>query len=159
LIALATKLPLAFLLCSVCGMIARRVDAPRGWWTWCAVGAAVPLVWLSLFEHRHIGLRHALMIMPLLAMFAAAPLALLWQRGVRGRLALGRGLAALCVLAVVAETAIAWPHLIGAFNPIVGDRPYLWFSDTNTAWEVWEPDAPTWGAPDSNYSAALRVHP
>jgi len=72
---------------------------------------------LSFDSHINIGVRHALLIVPSLAILAGRGANALWSVGLAGRFA-----AIGCIVSVVVGTLVAYPRFVGDFNWLVGGR-------------------------------------
>lgn len=127
LVALAVKTPLPLLVLGLAGLVLGVVDGyrlRRAWLVLPAVLFTVLLTFVSGFSHINIGVRHVLILYPLLACGAAYAVVLCVRRAVcvrpvpRYRLA---GLAAVGVLAVwqVVGLALAYPDYLAYFNETV----------------------------------------
>jgi 4-amino-4-deoxy-L-arabinose transferase-like glycosyltransferase len=146
-VALGVKMPLAALLALAIGLALRNPRGARFSATVAAPAVAVPLVYLSCFTTLQIGVRYALMIVPLLSMYGGRGLAALWRWGLASR-ALALGVLALAFV----EAARHWPRYVGAFNGLAQERPYLLFKDSNLDWRVAQ-------LPDEDRDALRRRHP
>ncbi|MBK8976670.1 MAG: glycosyltransferase family 39 protein [Planctomycetes bacterium] len=159
-VALLTKLPVAFLAVLAAGCVWRRPPWPRHALLLTLLGIAIPLAYLSLVQVLQIGLRHLLQVVPLLVLVASRPLAD-WSSsaGRLGRLRIGVAACALVVAGLAAFHVRAAPRYIGSFNALVAE-PWRWFSDSNLDWT-----SVTYGAdPDeqalrARHPAAERVFP
>lgn len=88
--------------------------------------------WLtSMAAHLNIGHRHLLPVYPPLFVLCGAAGA--WLRSPRG---LVRALPAVCAIAVIATSALAWPHQLGYFSELVGGsrNGARYLSDSNIDW-------------------------
>ncbi len=147
-LALALKLPLAFLALLVAGCLARTPRGAPGTRLVLGAGVAVPLVLLSGFTTLQIGVRYALSVVPLLCVVAGRGLAgLIDTTHTKVRRGVGLGLGA----ALLVGVAWDWPAYLTSFNLLVS-RPYLWFRDSTLDWRV-----PTEPAPERD--ALLARHP
>ena len=113
---------------------------------------AVPLVYLSWCTTMQIGVRYALPVVPLLALYAGCGVAWLLALGSASgghdrstldwRFALGRGVVCASAAALAGFLVSRWPHYAFSFNALAAERPYLWFGDSNICWRCGvEPDA------------------
>lgn len=140
IIAMAVKTPLPLLLMGLAGLwrLAWRGIVERA-----AVPLALPLIFValfafaSIFSHINIGVRHLLVLYPLLAIGAAylAVEVVGWLHR-RPRGAIGWGVATLLVLAALAEgwTAVApWPDYLPYFN-ILAPHPERILVDSDLDW-------------------------
>src|SRR5207249_4686345 len=98
LVSMSMKAPIAFLiLCSI-GLLALAEFARAEKWTALAPAVSVAAILIATMSVKYYsGVRHVMVVFPLLAMVAAAGSAHLWQLGLPGRLA-GK-LLLLCLLA------------------------------------------------------------
>jgi hypothetical protein len=134
LVALAVKTPLPLLLLGLPGLVALGYV---GWRDRAAIHLAVPLWFVavlafsSLYSHINIGVRHVLILYPLLAIGAAWALIHGWQaaRSAAPRLLLA-GLAAWQLLTPI----IAYPDYLAYFNFIAGDHPEQILVDSDLDW-------------------------
>jgi 4-amino-4-deoxy-L-arabinose transferase-like glycosyltransferase len=127
LVALAVKTPLPLLLLGLAGLVLGVVDGYRQRRTWLVLPAVlfmVLLAFVSGFSHINIGVRHVLILYPLLSLGAAYTAVLCVRRALRiepaprYRLA---GLAAVVVLCVwqVVGLVLAYPDYLAYFNETV----------------------------------------
>lgn len=131
-VALAVKTPLGLLLCAGVALFARPGRR-------FAVVAGASLLLFLLFSSRttyNIGVRHALLAFPLLAIVAGAAAAGLTDAAARRstRLRLGAAVGALLVAAL--EAATAHPHPFSFFNALAGgaEGGRRFFADSNLDW-------------------------
>jgi hypothetical protein len=134
LVALAVKTPLPLLLLGLPGLVALGY---AGWRDRAAIQLAVPLwfaavlAFSSLYSHINIGVRHVLILYPLLAIGAAWALIHGWQKA--------RSLPPKLVLAALAAwqlvtPIIAYPDYLAYFNFIAGDHPEQILVDSDLDW-------------------------
>jgi hypothetical protein len=132
-LALLVKTPLPFLAVTLAGMaaIARRKS---GWW-WSGLAlAALGVLAVSTGNRINLGLRHVMLILPLLAVASAGALAAtLSSLAARARSLLAGGLAAALVIQAVG-TWRAVPDLLGWFNPLAGRDPAAVLLDSDNDW-------------------------
>jgi hypothetical protein len=134
-VALALKTPLALQLCGVAGAwaLVRRRPAPdaAGFVALMLVPALLLLVWMSLVQRVHIGVRHVLPAIPALLVLAGAGWMVLLRGGAAGRLAA----AALATWALVAQVR-ATPDQLSYFHELAGGtaRGDRWLIDSNLDW-------------------------
>jgi hypothetical protein len=140
LVALAVKTPLPFLVLGILGLVRLA---------WCGLRSsdariltppalfAALLLFVSLFSHINIGVRHVLVLYPLLAIGAATLLASLWDR-LRGlsserlRLVLGGVLVTLTLWPAVVVVR-EWPDYLAYFNLLAPD-PEQVLVDSDLDW-------------------------
>jgi len=119
---LATKTPLGFLVLAAVGLVgaiaAARRRQPAA--VWVPIAAAAGVLLSVLPSRITIGLRHVLVLYPLLAAVAAAGAVALWRA--RRRMA-GRAVAAALVVSTVISAALAHPDHIAYYNALAGDHP------------------------------------
>ncbi len=124
LVALGVKTPLLFLLAGLCGVglmlgasVLRRdwrVAAP-------AIGFLAILAFASIYSNINLGVRHILILYPLLAIAAAYVATRLVQ--VVRRKALAGAAVMLLVVSQAATSILAYPDLMTYFNAIAGANP------------------------------------
>lgn len=139
-VALAVKTPLPLLLAGLAGL---GLLAWRGVRERSVMQLSVPLAFVAIlgfsaaYSHINIGVRHVLVLYPLLAIGAARAVQAAWRASgtladaVRRRLAR----AALGVLLVwQAATLLAWPDYLAWFNALAGDHPERILVDSDLDW-------------------------
>jgi hypothetical protein len=146
-VVLATKTPPALLLLAAVGLAtaiaaARRRQRAAVWVPIAAVAGVLVSVMLSQIN---IGLRHVLVVYPLLAAVAGAGAVWLW--GARRR-RLGRAAAAVLVASTVTSAALAHPDHIAYYNALAGDHPERIAIATDL----------DWGQDLERLAAVLRAH-
>jgi len=140
LVALAVKTPLPLLLLGLPGLALLAGDGIR---TPAATQLAAPVLFVvllafcSLYSHINIGVRHVLVLYPLLAVGAAALVARLWgwirTRPARAaRSAAGAALGALLLWQATA-TIRSWPDYLAYFNELVAE-PRAVLVDSDLDW-------------------------
>jgi 4-amino-4-deoxy-L-arabinose transferase-like glycosyltransferase len=140
LVALAVKTPLPLLLLGLPGLALLARD---GITTPNAARLAAPalfivlLAFCSLYSHINIGVRHVLVLYPLLAVGAAASVVRLWawiraQRAWAARSAMGAALGAL-LLWQAAAIVRSWPDYLPYFNELVTE-PRAVLVDSDLDW-------------------------
>jgi 4-amino-4-deoxy-L-arabinose transferase-like glycosyltransferase len=133
-VALAVKTPLPLLLLGLTGL---TLLALRGWRERSVPLLAAPLCFTVIFvfccsySHINIGVRHVLVLYPLLAIGAAAATAALWARYRAG--AVRAALAAL-LLWQFSTLAFAYPDYLAYFNAFGGDHPERILVDSDLDW-------------------------
>ncbi len=147
-VALALKTPLALQVCGLAGAwgLARRFRAagdPGGFAALVLLPAGLLLVWMSLVQRVHIGVRHVLPALPALLVLAGAGWTRIARAGRGGRVAAAI-LAAWAVLAQARVTPdqLAYFHEL-AGGPARGDR---WLIDSNLDWGQDEGRFRAWAA-------------
>lgn len=133
-VVLATKTPVPFLLfvgLGIGGLLRYRAD-PR--WTWCAgLGlAALAVLLAALHSPLNLGVRHVLVIYPLVAIAAAFGLARWAEHSANRRfvLAVGAG----CVALQLALLIWSVPDQIAYFNVFAGREPGYVSGDSDFDW-------------------------
>jgi hypothetical protein len=116
---LAAKLPTGMILLLIAGLVVafRRRFRGLSLDVWLHGYFAIAFLALTFNAHLNIGVRHALPVVPSLAILAAHAANALWKAGRAQRL-----LAIACLVSVVAGTLLAHPRYIGDFNWFVGGR-------------------------------------
>ncbi len=92
---------------------------------------AALLIFCCLYSHINIGVRHVLVLYPLLAIGAAAASVALWNR-LRARWA--RGLLGALLLWQVATVVYAYPDYLAYFNAFAGAHPERILVDSDLDW-------------------------
>ena len=140
LVALAVKTPLPLLLAGLSGL---GLLAWRGVRERSVPLLAPPLCFIAIlgfscaYSHINIGVRHVMVLFPLLAIGAAYAVTAAWratapmaQRG--ARVTLRAGLAAL--LLWQAGTLLVWPDYLAYFNVLAGSHPERILVDSDLDW-------------------------
>jgi 4-amino-4-deoxy-L-arabinose transferase-like glycosyltransferase len=133
-VALAVKTPLPLLLLGLTGL---GLLAWRGWRERSVPLLAAPLCFTMIFvfccsySHINIGVRHVLVLYPLLAIGAAAATAALWAKW-RGRAA--RAALAILLLWQFSTLASAYPDYLAYFNAFGGEHPERILVDSDLDW-------------------------
>jgi hypothetical protein len=133
-VALAVKTPLPLLLLGLTGL---GLLAWRGWHERSVPVLAAPLCFAMIlifccsYSHINIGVRHVLVLYPLLAIGAAAATAALWAkwRGPAARVAL-----AALLLWQFSTVAFAYPDYLAYFNAFGGEHPERILVDSDLDW-------------------------
>jgi 4-amino-4-deoxy-L-arabinose transferase-like glycosyltransferase len=128
------KTPLPFLLLAGLGAVflARSFAARRDWRSIAPVVLAVAVLALAMTSHINVGLRHILVIYPLLALVAGFSASKLWDAVRRPMIARGLAVAACAWLAVC--SALAHPDYLAYFNCLAGGRPERIEVDSDLDW-------------------------
>jgi hypothetical protein len=133
-VALAVKTPMPLLLLGLGGL---GLMAVRGWRQRRLDQLAPPLLFVTLlvfcclYSHINIGIRHVLVLYPLLAIGAAAAALALWQWA---RSPLRRGAVAALLLWQFATVAFTYPDYLPYFNFLGGDHPEQILVDSDLDW-------------------------
>ena len=133
-VALAVKTPLPLLLLGLAGL---TLLALRGWRERSVPLLAAPLcftvilVFCCSYSHINIGVRHVLVLYPLLAIGAAAATLALWAKW-QGRAA--RTAVAALLLWQFSTVATAYPDYLAYFNAFGGDHPERILVDSDLDW-------------------------
>jgi hypothetical protein len=134
-VALAVKTPLPLLLLGLPGLALLARD---GWRERRVPLLAVPVTFVSIFtfccveSHINIGVRHVLILYPLLAIAAAWAVLRAWRAGA-GRPALRAAVAGLA-LWQCATVVYAYPDYLPYFNALAGDHPERILVDSDLDW-------------------------
>jgi hypothetical protein len=133
-VALAVKTPLPLLLLGLTGL---GLLARRGWHERSVPLLAAPLCFTVIlvfccgYSHINIGVRHVLVLYPLLAIGAAAAAAALWAKW-QGRVA--RAALAALLLWQYSTVASAYPDYLAYFNAFGGEHPERILVDSDLDW-------------------------
>lgn len=133
LIALAVKTPLPLLLAVPLAMVGlgRRGWRSRRWGGLAPLAAAAAVVAVASSAHIHIGVRHVLVVYPLVAVALGVAVAGWLDHG-RARV---RQLAVAGAVALqLVSVARAFPHYLTYFNPLAGDEPGAILLDSDLDW-------------------------
>ena len=134
LVALAVKTPLPLLLLGLPGLV---ILAIRGWQSRQMSLLALPLwfvavlVFCCAYSHINIGVRHVLLLYPLLAIGAAATLDAAWRLPVRPA---ARVLTAALFGWQLATAAVVYPDYLAYFNFTAGAHPERILVDSDLDW-------------------------
>ncbi len=134
LVALAVKTPLPLLLLGLPGLV---ILAIRGWRARQMSLLALPLwfvavlVFCCAYSHINIGVRHVLLLYPLLAIGAAATLDAAWRLPVRPA---ARVLTAALFGWQLATAAVVYPDYLAYFNFTAGAHPERILVDSDLDW-------------------------
>jgi Dolichyl-phosphate-mannose-protein mannosyltransferase len=134
LVALALKTPLPLLLTSLGGtawLIYQSIHERR--WTLMAppVALIAILIFCSAYSHINIGVRHVLILYPLMAITGAAFVTMLWHRFKRSA---DRIVIAAIVGWQLLNAAQAHPDYLAYFNEIAGAHPERYLIDSDLDW-------------------------
>jgi len=134
LVALAVKTPLPLLLLGIgglCGLLWRAWHERR--WTIAAPSLAFTaiLLFCSAYSHINIGVRHVLILFPLMAIGAAASVSYIWRRFPR-YLVRGSIVALLCWQTI--DAIRAHPDHLAYFNMLAGKHPERILVDSDLDW-------------------------
>lgn len=119
-VALALKTPLPFLLLFFFG----AVKLIRSHFVWIAIALLIAVLPVSL----NIGVRHVLVLYPMMAIVAAFAARELWQRKI------GRGVLIVLLAWHFIGTSLAHPDYLPWFNEAAGARPERLLGDSNLDW-------------------------
>lgn len=123
LVGIAVKTPIPFLLLSLVGFYFILRSDRRGPWTQLAPAAsAIAILIVTMPVKYNVGVRHVLVVFPLLAIVAAAGAASLWQIEGRWRVA-GQSLVVALVIWQGVSTIRASSDYIAYFNELAGSDP------------------------------------
>jgi len=133
-VILATKTPLPFLIFAVIGLVGlgKHIEDPRKrWFVGLALGALGVLL-VSLASPINLGVRHILVIYPLIALASAFGLARLAEQTRRVRLF--KWVGAGCIAVQLILLLLTVPHQITYFNVFAGSDPAYISSDSDFDW-------------------------
>lgn len=119
-VTLALKTPLPFLLLFFYG----AVKSIRSHFVWIPIALLIAVLPVSL----NIGVRHVLVLYPMMAIVAAVAARELWQRKV------GRGVLVVLLAWHFIMTSLAHPDYLPWFNEIAGAHPEKLLGDSNLDW-------------------------
>jgi hypothetical protein len=134
LVALAVKTPLPLLICALAGSAwsLRRAIRERSWEITAPVLAfATILLFCSSYSHINIGVRHVMILFPLMAMIAAAFATNLWQLSSH---LVTRGILLSLAAWQLVSVAYAHPDYLAYFNAIAGSHPEKILVDSDLDW-------------------------
>lgn len=141
LVALAVKTPLPLLLAGLGGlglMLVRGARARDVALMAPALCFVAILGFASAYSHINIGVRHVLVLYPLLAIGAAWAVTEAWRAATAAALSTrARAAARAALIAVVAwqsGTLLAWPDYLAYFNPLAGGHPERILVDSDLDW-------------------------
>jgi hypothetical protein len=166
LVGLALKSPLPFLVlvmvaaAATFGRFGRRAPGPRGLG---AALAAVAALAFSAILTVNIGLRHMLIVVPLLAIFAARALVAWVETLTPSRQMVGGAALGLMLAIQVAIVERARPELMAFFNPLAGREPGHALIDSDLDWgqdfELLQRDLAARGVKEVHYGLFGIVNP
>lgn len=122
LVAAAVKTPLPFLILSTVGMAALLYKNEKRWQALAPAVFAIAILIVTMGVSYDAGLRHVLVVFPLLAVTAGFGAAYLWQLPLRGRF-VGKVLLAALLLWQGLASFEARGDYIAYFNPLAGKDP------------------------------------
>jgi hypothetical protein len=134
LVGLAVKTPLPLLLGALGGLVwfSVRSFRERRWMLAApALAFAAILLFCSSYSHINIGVRHVLILFPLMAIVAGAFVCALWQRfdQIAARALLVALLAWQCV-----NVSVTHPDYLAYFNELAGSHPEKLLVDSDLDW-------------------------
>jgi hypothetical protein len=127
-VALAVKLPLAFIVLTGYGLSLcwKKADARQ----WLPVSFTIGLLGFELWSTINIGIRHVMPVMMFWSVAAAAGMLALWGREGQWRRRLGMVLLAWLIL----SPALAHPDYLPYFNALAGEEPEKILDDSDLDW-------------------------
>lgn len=130
-VVLAVKTPLSFLLAGVAGFVAlfRNRELRRHWLSWAPLCCAAAILGVSMLSRIDLGVRHILVIYPLIAVVAGHGLAVM----LTSRWFLIVPATALA-LAQVVSSAAAHPDYLAYFSVLAGRSPESVLSESDLDW-------------------------
>jgi hypothetical protein len=134
LVALAVKTPLPLLLASLAGFVwlMRRALREKSWTLAAPVLAfAVILLFCSTYSHINIGVRHVMVLYPLMAIVAAALVTHLWQHTTH---LATRGVLVALMAWQLFSVVTAHPDYLAYFNELAGAHPEKILIDSDLDW-------------------------
>ena len=135
LVGLGVRTPLPLLVAGLCGLgLLLHTSVKRGDWRLAAAPLAflAVLTFVSVYSRINLGIRHILMLYPLLAIGAAHATTRLATA--RGHRATGVALAGLLMAAHVASAALTHPDHVSYFNAIVASHPERFLITADLDW-------------------------
>jgi hypothetical protein len=133
-VVLATKTPIPFLIFAIAGLAAliRHRDAPR-WRHAAGLGlAALGILLIATTSPINMGVRHVLVIYPLVAATAAFGIVRFAERSSRRAVVLAAGASCLALQLIILWRAV--PYQIMYFNAFAGPDPAFVTSDSDFDW-------------------------
>jgi len=122
LVGIAVKTPLPLLVLSVVGTVYGLTNTRQVNWMAIAPAAAVlGILFITCFVKYNAGVRHVLVVFPLIAILAGQGAAWLWQKGTGPNLR--RTIPVLLIAWQAVETARAQPDFLAYFNELAGKDP------------------------------------
>jgi hypothetical protein len=121
LVGVGVKTPLPFLLLCLPGLWAILARPPR-WTAVAPVAAAAAIFFVTMFVQYNTGVRHVMVVFPLLAVIAGCGCGFLWRLPGRWRVGGRSALAALLLWQCVSSLKAA-PDYISYFNELAGRDP------------------------------------
>lgn len=123
LTGVAVKSPLPFLILALAGVLAlKSIPAPQRWHAMAPAASALAVLLVTMPVKYNAGVRHVLVVFPLLAISAGLGCSVLWQTQGKPRLAARLALAGLLCWQGVA-TVRARHDFIAYFNELAGSDP------------------------------------
>jgi hypothetical protein len=134
LVVLAVKSPLAFLILAGIGfaILLKRPQCRADWRLLAPCIAAATILLVTMPVKIHLGVRHILIIYPLLAIVAGFGAVSLWQNSTHRRLARAATVALLAWLVV--SSVRAHPDYFPYFNELAGSHPERILIDSDLDW-------------------------
>ncbi|HWB29588.1 MAG TPA: glycosyltransferase family 39 protein [Vicinamibacterales bacterium] len=133
-VMLATKTPMPFLIFAIAGIagLIRYRDSPR--WSWAAGLAlgALGILLVAMTSPINLGVRHVLVIYPLVAIAAAFGIVRLAEHTSRRAVVLAA--AAACIIVQLGLLSWSAPYQIMYFNTFAGSDPAFVASDSDFDW-------------------------
>jgi hypothetical protein len=134
LIALAVKTPLPLLICAIAGslLLLWRARVERSWIVAAPVLAGIAiLLFSSAYSHINIGVRHVMVMFPLLAIIAAAFAVSMWHRFNH---VAAKGVLVALVSWQAWSVVNAHPDYLAYFNELAGSHPEKILIDSDLDW-------------------------
>ena len=122
LIGVAVKTPLPFLLLFMVGLWAIFRVRPVEWTSVAPAAAAAAILFVTMFVKYNAGVRHVMVVFPLMAVIAGGGCKFLWQSRVRWQWT-GRSVLVALLLWQAVSTLRAGPDYVAYFNELAGHDP------------------------------------
>jgi hypothetical protein len=116
-VALALKTPIPFLILALVGFVHTSLTRRREWGAWMPAIAVAAVLFITMFISYKVGIRHVLVVLPLLAMLAGAGAAFLWRSSNSMR-SWGRFVLGILLIWQTVSTARAQSDLLAYFNEL-----------------------------------------
>lgn len=139
LVALGVKTPLPMLALALCGFIwqVREAFLRRHWQTAAPVAAFVAvLAFCMAYSNINIGVRHVMVLFPLLAIGAATFTVAMWRK-FKARHWLDHAIRSVLMMLIAWQVSTLWsahPDYLAYFNEIAGDHPENILIDSDLDW-------------------------
>lgn len=122
LVGIAVKTPLPFLFLSLAGLYALLSGRPWRWTAFAPAASLLAVLFITMFVKYNAGVRHVMVVFPLLAVMAGCGCGFLWQAQGKWRW-WGRSTLAVLLLWQCFSSLRAHPDYIAYFNELAGRDP------------------------------------